>query len=94
MLQNARSRRQSIPLAGQSVHVNPGEGRPFLFSFSLFWESVHKNARCIGLGFAADFIWPSGTQYCVPSFFCFLDLASPSISLVLQSEVKSRMAPL
>ena len=58
---NARSTRQSIPLAGQSV--NPGEGRPF-FSFCFLWESVHRNARCVGMVFAAYFIWPSATQCC------------------------------
>ena len=28
------------------MHLNPGEGRPFLFSFCLLRESVHRNARC------------------------------------------------
>ena len=92
MLQNARSPRQSIPLAGQSVI--PGEGRPFLFSFCLVCESVHRNARCVGMVFASYFIGrlqPSTVSQISSSV---LDLASPSISLVLQLEVKSRMAPL
>ena len=75
------------------MHVNPGEGHPFLFSFCLFWESVHKNVRCAGMVVAAYLILPSATQYCVPTFFLlFLDLAFSSISLVLQPEVKSRMS--
>ena len=76
------------------MHVNPGEGRPYLFLFCLLLESVNRNARCAGMVSAAYFIWPTATQYCVPTFFfLFLDLASPSISLVLQPEVKSRMWP-
>ena len=55
---------------------------------------MHRNARYVEMVFAAYFIWPSATQYCEPTFFLFLDLASPSISLVLESDVKSRMAPL
>ena len=70
MLQNGRNRKQSILLAGQSV--NPGEGRPFLFSLCLLQENVHRNARCVAMVYAAYFIWLSATQYCEPTFFfCF-----------------------
>ena len=70
-----------------------GEGRPFLFLFCLLLESMNRNP-CAGMVFATYIIWPTATQYCVPTFFLlFLDLASPSISLVLQPEVKSRMRP-
>ena len=54
------------------MHVNPGEGRPYLFLFCLLLESVNRNARCAGMVSAAYFIWPTATQYCVPTFFsCF-----------------------
>ena len=47
-----------------------------------------------GMVSAAYFIWSTAAQYCVPTFFLLvLDLASPSISLVLQPEVKSRIRP-
>ena len=93
MIQNAQSTRQSVSFPGQSVHVNRGEGRPFLFSFCLLLESVNRNPGA-GMVFAAYIIWPTATQYCAPTFFLlFLDLASPSISLVLQPDVKSRMRP-
>ena len=33
---------------------------------------MHRNARCVGMVYAAYFIWPSATQYCEPTFFfCF-----------------------
>ena len=94
MLQNAWSTRQSIPLAGQSV--NPGEGRVVLLSFCLLWESVHRNARCVGMVFAAYFIWPSATQYCEPTFFlCFrFSFHLHFTHLAGTIKVKSRMAPL
>ena len=74
--------------------MNPGEGRPLLFSFCLLWESVHKNARCAGMVLQLTLL--GRLQYSTVNQLSssILDLAFPSISLVLQLEVKSRMAPL
>ena len=38
------------------MHVNPGEGRPYLFLFCLLLESVNRNARYAGMVSAAYFI--------------------------------------
>ena len=38
------------------MHVNPGEGRRYLFLFCLLLESVNRNARCAGTVSAAYFI--------------------------------------
>ena len=48
---STRSTRQSIPLASKSVHVNPGEGRPFCFRFASFGKACIRNARCAGMDF-------------------------------------------
>ena len=38
------------------MHVNPSEGRPYLFLFCLILESVNRNARCAGMVSSASFI--------------------------------------
>ena len=69
--------------------MNPGEGSPFLFSFCLLWESVHRNARCVGMVLQLTLFGRTVSQLSSS----VLDLGSPSISFVLQSEVNCRIVP-
>ena len=77
---------------GRSVCVS--WRRSFIFVFVLpLWESMYRNVRCVRmlLQLTLSGCLQHSTVSLLSSVFRF---SFPSISLVLQSEVKSRMAPL
>ena len=77
----------------QSVHVNPGEGRPFfVFVLPPFRKRETKFQVCWNGFCGLLYLAVCNTVLSANFFLLLLDLGSPSISLVLQPEVKSRMA--